>query len=121
MEQKTGDYVVLALSVLVIAGFALQVYSQDFDTPVVSIESDGTKWVYPIDEDREIAIEGPLGETVVEIKDNLVRIRESPCSNKICVSRGWMNNPGQWAACLPNMVMVSIEGKARGDVDAFNL
>lgn len=121
MKLRGGDWGILLLSLLVISLFGVHVYSGDFSTLVVTIESEGEKWVYPIDEERTIAIEGPLGETVVEIKDHLVRIKESPCPDHICVFRGWMQNSGEFAACLPNRVIVSVEGHEHEDVDDFHL
>lgn len=87
----------------------------------MSIESRGTEWVYPIDEDRSVTVPGPHGDTVVEVKDGMVRFKESPCPDHVCMLRGWMKNAGEWEACLPNEVMVSIEGGNDDGIDAFNL
>lgn len=111
----------MLLSLLVISLFAAHVYSQDFSSLVVTIESEGKRWVYPIGENRTVSFEGPLGETIVEIEDEMVHIQESPCPDHICVFRGWMEHSGEFAACLPNRVIVTIEGHEHEDVDDFHL
>jgi hypothetical protein len=77
------------------------------------------EWVYPLSPDRELRVAGPLGDTVVEIRGKSVSIADSPCRNKTCIAAGSIGKPGQWLACLPNEVFVSIEGRrADGGVDA---
>jgi hypothetical protein len=79
---------------------------------------DGT-WVYPLSADREVRVAGPLGDTIVEINGKTVRIDDSPCPNKTCIAAGAIGKPGQWIACLPNQVFVSVEGRRADDgIDA---
>lgn len=68
----------------------------------------------------KIKVAGPLGETEVEVAENKVRINESPCPDKDCIYQGWIEKPGQVLVCLPNRVVVKIEGKNQitNDVDA---
>lgn len=117
---KFADYLAVAINIALIAVFSFHIYSQDFHSRMVRIESEGKSWVYPINEDRTLHIEGQIGETHVEIEDGMVRISDSPCSDKVCVYRGWMSEPGEWAACLPNGVLVTIEGNAYETIDAFS-
>jgi hypothetical protein len=121
MNLKRGDYGVFVLALLAVAGFAAAVYGQDLSPAMVRIECEGRSWVYPIDEDRQVSVEGPRGDTVVQIKDSLVRVKESPCPHKLCVSQGWQKHPGAWVACLPNRVIVSIEGEGDREIDGFSL
>lgn len=55
--------------------------------------------------DRLIAVPGPLGETVVEIRAGRVRVQTDPGPHQLCVKQGWLL-PGQTAICLPNRVSV---------------
>lgn len=55
--------------------------------------------------DREIAVPGPLGDTVVEIRAGRVRVKSDPGPHQVCVRQGWLM-PGQVAICLPNRVSV---------------
>jgi hypothetical protein len=50
-------------------------------------------------------------EATLEISESgRVRVTESTCPDKICVRTGWISRPGQSIVCLPNRVVVRIEG-----------
>ncbi|HEX8947555.1 MAG TPA: NusG domain II-containing protein, partial [Dissulfurispiraceae bacterium] len=76
----------------------------------VRIEVSGRlEYTLPISIDRTVEVAGPLGKTIVEIKGSKVRIKDSPCHNRICVHEGWIDRGA--IICLPNKVMVSVTGK----------
>jgi hypothetical protein len=83
----------------------------------LTVSADGKTYVYPMDRDADISFRGPLGETRVVIAEGKARIVSSPCDNKLCVSAGALDKGGQWAACLPNKVMVRVGG-SNGETDA---
>ena len=70
--------------------------------------------------DKRINVEGEKGNVVIEVKEGRVRVVESSCFQKICVNTGWINKPGQNIICLPNKVLVTIEGKESPEVDAVS-
>ena len=76
----------------------------------VTIEVDGKPaYILPIDKDRILSVQGPIGQTIVEIKDRKVRVTDSPCSNKFCIKQGWVGSGS--IICLPNRVVVTIGNK----------
>lgn len=117
---KVADYSILIINLIIIAAVSFIVYSQDHNGPRVIIETEGEEWVYPLEQDKLVQVNGFIGRTTIIIKDGRVRIKESPCADHVCVFRGWMQNSGEWAACLPNGVIVSIEGNGNEEIDAFN-
>ena len=78
------------------------------------IRGHGGEWLFPIDADEIIAVSGPLGDTIVRIGDNRARVESSPCDNQTCVASGLLTRQGQWAACLPNNVLLMIQGGTSG-------
>lgn len=70
--------------------------------------------------DRRINLEGEKGRVVIEVKEGRVRVVESSCFQKICVTIGWINKPGQNIICLPNKVLITIEGKESSKIDAVS-
>ncbi len=70
--------------------------------------------------DKIINVEAEKGRVAIEVKDGRVRAVESSCLQKICVNTGWINRPGQNIICLPNKVLVTIEGKESSKVDAVS-
>jgi len=86
---------------------------------MVFLKGEGGEWVFPVDAVETLTVAGPLGDTVVEINGEGARVIASPCLNQTCVAAGVVRSSGQWAACLPNRVMLYIgEGKNKDDVDA---
>lgn len=73
----------------------------------VLIEVEGRPlYVFPIEKDRILSIDGPIGKTIVEIRDQRVRVQDSPCSKKLCVKQGWVENG--IIICLPNKIVITI-------------
>jgi hypothetical protein len=76
----------------------------------VHITAEGAEYaVVPLEEDRIINVPGPLGKTTVETKGGRVRVLDSPCPNKICVSQSWIERPGETIVCLPNRVSITVK------------
>ncbi len=69
-------------------------------------------------ENRVLHVTGPLGETEVEVKDGRARIRRSPCSKKLCIKSGYIQYADRISACLPNRVVVRIQGNSHRGIDA---
>jgi len=47
----------------------------------------------------------------IEIKaDKGARILDSDCPAKICVHTGWIRMPGETIVCLPNKILLEIQG-----------
>lgn len=78
---------------------------------VVIYEGDKIVFTAPISQERSIALHGPLGETLVEIAAGKVRVISSPCPRKICIAMGKIHRSGDLLACVPNQVVVRIEGE----------
>ena len=68
-------------------------------------------YILPLDKNRILSVEGPVGNTTIEIKDHAVRITDSPCSNKLCIKQGWIHSGS--IVCLPNRVVVTVGNKDR--------
>ena len=71
-------------------------------------------------ENRRYSIPGRLGETVIEVSDERIRFVSSPCTSKRCVLSGWLDKRGDFAACLPNGVSLSLHGLGDRGFDAIN-
>jgi hypothetical protein len=68
--------------------------------------------------DGRRAVTGRLGDTVIQIRDGRVRVIDSPCPHKLCVRMGWVERAGGLIVCVPNRVVVRVEGDGEGEVDA---
>ena len=110
MKLKILDYVALGVAAAAFAGSILLTVSHK-GPPEVTINASKKVYVYPLDQNQNLVFPGPIGKTYVEIKDKQVRVRKDPGPLQICVIQGWISSPGQSLICLPNRVMIQIQGQ----------
>jgi hypothetical protein len=113
---KPFDYVCLVLALLIVLLAIFPVYGGPGDQYTINLKGEGGTWVFPRDAEETVAVPGPLGDTVVEIRGGRARVLSSPCQNQTCVAAGYIHSHGQWTACLPNRVMVSVAGGSGGEI-----
>ena len=107
---RWGDLFIALLSIGCVFFFGYKAYAGAESASAVRVTAGGDILLYPLHQDRIVTIAGPIGETRMEIRDQQVRVVQSPCSEKICVKMGWISKAGDWIACLPNRVMILIVG-----------
>ena len=117
MKLRFVDYIAIALSLLVVGGFSLYAYTGRSTGGDVVVEASGQQWIYPLGVNRTESVKGPLGDTIVVIKDGKAFVEDSPCPDKLCVHMPAISKPGQWIACLPNRVFVRVRGSSAEQVD----
>ena len=66
---------------------------------------------YPLDRNG-------VSNTLV-IEDGFAYLSEATCPDKICVHMGKIHLDGQLIVCLPNQLIVTVEGGDDGGVDIF--
>lgn len=115
LKLRPYDVVVFVVAAAVIVAFSVFAVGQGGPASTVEVKSDAGTFVYSLEEERELFFTGPLGDTVVEIGNGSVRFTESPCRDKICIAAGELTEAGQWAACLPNRVFISVTGDPAAD------
>ena len=65
--------------------------------------------------DKDIIIEGLLGESKILIKDNRIQFLESPCRDKLCVKAGILKNSP--LICMPNGIIIRFENNFDKDTE----
>jgi hypothetical protein len=117
---RIPDMFIAALGAALILFFSFRVYAPGEGTARLVVEGEGRRWEFPLDAAEILRVQGPLGDTVVELGAGGARIISSPCPNRSCIAAGAVRRHGQWIACLPNRVMVRVEAGLQGgqDLDA---
>ncbi|HIW36404.1 MAG TPA: NusG domain II-containing protein [Candidatus Treponema faecavium] len=82
------------------------------------IQSPAGEWIYPLGTDRELDIDGALGVSHIVISGGDAFFTDSPCGNKLCVMSAPIRSNGTWIACLPNRIVIRVEGTESGGLDA---
>jgi hypothetical protein len=121
--MKGSDFFFIALSLAVFLSSVIFASGGRGDAPTLVVESPRGKWLYQLAQGsaREIAIPGAMGDSTLVIEDGKVRFIDSPCENKLCVNHAPLSRNGDWNACLPNRVMVHIEGMVNSDGSAQDM
>lgn len=103
---------ILALTALT-AYASVRLYAPKEVPAHLVVESEAGRFIYPLDKDRDIAVTGPLGDTHVHLEGRAAFVSDSPCPNKTCLASPPVARPGDWSACLPNKVLIRVEGTAK--------
>ena len=75
----------------------------------------------PLRDDRTVALSGPHGETVVAIRHGRACIAAASCPNKVCMGMGEVSRRGELIACVPNSLVLHIEGDAGDEAKDYDL
>lgn len=46
----------------------------------------------------------------IEVQNKRIRVKEANCPDQVCVRTGWLKKPGDTAVCLPEQLIIKIEG-----------
>ena len=120
LPVKIPDIFIIFLAAGLTVFSAYSVYVKPQGVSQVLIKGQGSEWTFQLDADETVVVSGPLGDTVVKIHGNRAWVESSPCENQTCVASGFVERQGQWAACLPNNVLLMIHGTGDEDVDAIS-
>ena len=71
----------------------------------------------PLWEDGTYPVEGKLGEVLVEVNEGRVRVEKETSPYHYCSIQGYVSDQSTPIICLPNEVVVTIEGSEEGAVD----
>lgn len=109
-----ADWLAVILAVALLPALYLHYWGDQGPAAAVRISASGQPDItVPLSGNRRFTIHGPLGDSIIEVRDGRARFLSSPCRGKQCVHSGWLAHAGELAACLPNGVMVSILGRDR--------
>lgn len=112
---RRGDYVVLLSCAAALVVLFLRYGMPGTAGSQVRINT-GTKIFAqaPLRSDATYRVPGMLGVSEIEVSDGRVRFVSSPCAGKQCVHSGWAKRGGEFIACLPNRVSLTVLGAGAG-------
>lgn len=67
--------------------------------------------------DKTYIVDGTLGDVVIEVKNNKIRVSEENSPYHICSIQGWVEFAKVPIVCLPNHVMILIQAVGKDDED----
>jgi hypothetical protein len=119
LPLKPADIIIILLALALIVFCAHTAYLQPEGRTSVFIRVQDNESVFYMDnnKDETIVLKGQIGNTIVRIENGRAWIDSSPCENQTCVATGAIFRAGQWAACLPNSVLIMMQSNLAGDKD----
>ena len=73
----------------------------------------------PLSRDAEILLGEGAHSNLLVIEGGKAAVTEASCPDHVCVEQGWVGYTGQAIVCLPNKLVVSIEGAAAPELDGI--
>lgn len=116
---KAFDYIIiLAVLALSVALFILSAHGHTTASQCV-VEVNGKEYarvdMITLNEEKIINIDNKFGTNKIVINKNGVYITESSCPDKTEIASGRIDKAGQSLVCLPNRLVVRLEGKVASD------
>lgn len=68
-----------------------------------------------------LSVTGPAGVTRIIIAGGSVRVDEAPCPRQICKAAGKISRAGESIICVPNRIVISVQGRRRTEIDAITM
>ncbi len=109
-RPRWADFVIVGCVLLTgVAALGTRRHVDPGGVVVVSSQQGEQTLALHAEEPTRYEVKGPLGVTVVEVGRGKARIARSPCREKICQRIGPISVAGDWAACIPNRVVIKVE------------
>jgi len=120
MKLKPFDFVIASFFIFVIAISWINLFSKKEGKAELLVKTPKGEFVYSLDKNIKLEFEGVIGKTFVTIEDGKAFVTESACENKNCVGFGKLYRNNDFAACLPNGIILRIENQSEeNNLDAL--
>lgn len=116
---KPGDFLTVAVAVLGVAWLCVMLWQHGAGSTLIVRSKGNIVSELSLQRNRTLAVDGPLGTTIVEVLNQRARIARDPSPKQYCVRQGWLQQAGEIALCLPNQVSIEI-ATVRNRVDSLN-
>ena len=114
---RRADLILIAalLVLALLLALGLRLFGSAGAVAVVSVDGVETAR-YPLSADGTYPLNG--GTNTLVIENGTARVTEADCPDRLCVRQGAVRYTGQSIVCLPNRLVVTIEGAEKSPVDA---
>lgn len=82
---------------------------------VVTVRTADGDEIYPLNKDGVFSLNG--GTNTLVIENGEAWVSEANCPDKVCMGMGKISKNGEFIACLPNQVIIVVEGGEESPVD----
>lgn len=126
--MKKGDKVIsiIIISVLLLSFAGIYIYKNGIksDSKIAVIKQDGKVIkkidLSSIDKPETFLIESKNGNNNIKVEKGKISIIEATCPDQVCVKAGPISELGDNLVCLPNKLLIAIEGKTSHNQDELD-
>ncbi len=112
-EIRKADIILFTLLIICAVGLFIYNIANQHEGGQVIVTVDGKYYSsYSLEQNQEIEIASGNNINVIVIENGFVHMESSTCHNQVCVNDGKIHTTGQSIICLPNKVVITIEGAA---------
>ena len=72
-----------------------------------------------LQETQVLSLRGAIGQTTIRIDHGAVQVTHSDCPEKICVRTGKIRQAGEMIVCVPNKIVIRINGRHNQTFDVI--
>lgn len=117
---KKADIILFICLILIGGALSYLAFSGSSTGDLVVVKVNGEIYgKYSLSKNRTITVNRDGHMNKITIKGGKVQVSKSSCKNQICVKQGSISTTHQSIVCIPNRVVVSIEGKD-GEYDVIS-
>ncbi|MDD3705993.1 MAG: NusG domain II-containing protein [Clostridiaceae bacterium] len=126
MKMKKGDLIIIViLAVALISWFIINNPGTVENERQIVIETNGDLYKAITMEEgmeqQEFHIELENGKYIdIVVDENGAYVKDVVCPDKVCQKTGLINRVGQSIVCLPNRVVIYIEGQEESEIDGIS-
>ena len=120
-RKKLKNDIILIAAVLA-TGVLLLFLNTFFQQPgatVKVISGREVSGIYELGTDREIIINAGGGYNLIKIAGGKAKMKEANCPGGDCMAQGPIDKTGSQIACLPNKVLIRVEGADESAPDSI--
>lgn len=118
MKKKEMIVIGLILVIAMLGMLYMTMSKKEGDKVVISVGGKVLK-EFSLNKDITYEIKGINGTNILQIKDGKASIIEASCPDKLCVHQRSIEFNGESLICLPNQVVVTVQGSKTNDIDGI--
>lgn len=124
--KKTSFWVLLIAAIALLSAAALiwQNHSARSDALIANIYMDGecvrSINLNAITAPETFTVSGPAGENVITAEPGRICVSHADCPDQVCVDMGWRSDSKLPIVCLPNKLVIRLEGSGAAPKDQID-
>ena len=117
IHPRIADGVLLVL-LIVLTAFSPRFLPAGTVGEMLTVRTPGSTAKIPLDIDGHYPVIGPLGTAFLVVEEGHAHLENAPCPLKLCEAMGSIDRSGELIVCLPNRIVVKVDGPE--EVDAVS-